>query len=110
MKKQTKEYIADVRNYLTKLHGEVKAEWEAPLELLADNMELYKECQKSIKQNGIFDPTTGKKNPLLSTMKDLQATILKQMQHFGLSPYANAKIKLTESDETEDFIENLTSV
>lgn len=49
MKKQTKEYIADVRNYLTKLHGEVKAEWEAPLELLADNMELYKECQKSIK-------------------------------------------------------------
>nr|DAJ30608.1 MAG TPA: hypothetical protein [Caudoviricetes sp.] len=49
MKKQTKEYITDVRNYLTKLHGEVKAEWEAPLELLADNMELYKECQKSIK-------------------------------------------------------------
>jgi hypothetical protein len=41
-------------------------------------------------------------------MKDLQATILKQMQHFGLSPYANAKIKLTESDETEDFIEELT--
>nr|DAQ27514.1 MAG TPA: terminase small subunit [Caudoviricetes sp.]DAU06753.1 MAG TPA: terminase small subunit [Caudoviricetes sp.] len=108
MNKKTKEYILDVRNYLTKLHGEVKAEWEAPLELLADNMELYKQCQESIKQNGIFDPTTGKKNPLLSTMKDLQATILKQMQHFGLSPYANAKIKLTESDETEDFIEELT--
>jgi hypothetical protein len=49
MNKKTKEYILDVRNYLTKLHGEVKAEWEAPLELLADNMELYKQCQESIK-------------------------------------------------------------
>ena len=40
-------------------------------------------------------------------MKDLQATILKQIQHLGLSPYSSAKINDKTEDDTDDFLENL---
>lgn len=97
-----------VREYLTSKYGEVKPEWEIIITLLADNIELYKECKASIKEHGIFDETTAKKNPLLTTMKDLQATIMKQIQHLGLSPYAASKIKDAIDDDTDDYIESLT--
>lgn len=107
--KPTQDFITSVTDYLTSKYGKVNTEWEGILILLADNMDLYKECKKSVKENGIYDVSTGKKNPLLTTMKDLQATILKQIQHLGLSPYSAAKIKLDDSDDTEDFIDNLVN-
>lgn len=100
--------VEAVREYLTSKYGEVKPEWEIIISLLADNIELYKECRESIKENGIYDIETGKKNPLLTTVKDLQATIMKQIQHLGLSPYAVSKIKDAIDDDTEDYIESLT--
>ena len=42
-------------------------------------------------------------------MKDLQATIIKQIQHLGLSPYAISKIKTDSPDDTDDFIDTLTN-
>ena len=87
----------------------MKPEWASIMYLLGDNLDLYKECRDSIKQNGIFDVNTYKKNPLLSTCKDLQATIMKQIQHLGLSPYAASKIKDAVEDDTEDYIESLTN-
>lgn len=106
--KTTKDYLEKVESYLSKKYGIVNPEWEGTLFLLADNLELYNECRKLIKQYGIYDPTTGKKNPLLGTTKDLQATILKQIQHLGLSPYAASKINAEVEDDSEDFIEGLT--
>lgn len=107
--KATKTYINNVEAYLSKKYGEVPPEWDAILMLLADNLELYNECKSSVKENGIFNNNTGRKNPLLTTMKDLQATIIKQIQHLGLSPYAVSKIKDDKEDDTEDFIEALTN-
>ena len=98
-----------VEVYLKTRFGDVNKEWEASLVLMADNFELYEACRKSVNENGIYDSVTGRKNPLLSTMKDLQATILKQIQHFGLSPYSAAKIKQADEDDTEDFIDSLTN-
>lgn len=106
---KTETYIDTVKEYLTDTFGTVKPEWEAVIEMLAYNLDLLKECRKSIKDNGIYDRTTGKKNPLLTTIKDLQATILKQVQHLGLSPYAVGKIKQEAEDDTEDYIESLTN-
>ena len=105
----TKKYLKAVAEYLTNKYGELPAQWEQLIYLLGDNIDLYNQCKESVEQNGIFDPTTGKKNPLLSTMKDLQATIIKQVQHFGLSPYAVSKIKIGEEDSTDDLIEALTN-
>ena len=109
MNRTTKDNIKKIIDYLTLQYGEVRPEWEVSLQLLADNLELYAECRKSIKENGIFDNNTYKKNPLLTTCKDLQATIMKQIQHFGLSPYAISKIKMEKEDDTDEFIEGLVN-
>lgn len=106
--KFTKDYMCNVETYLTSKYGSVKTEWESILFLLAENLDLYIECKKSIKQNGIYDRTTGKKNPLLATTKDLQATIMKQVQHLGISPYSASKIKQDVEEDDEDFIKALT--
>ena len=107
--KQTKEYLSSVESFLISKYGSISDDWSALLYLLADNLDLYNECKKSVKTNGIYDITTGKKNPLLTTMKDLQATILKQIQHLGLSPYAISKIKMETEDDTSDFKDDLTT-
>lgn len=107
--KQTQDLITAANDSLTQKYGKVNAEWEAVIMLLADNLDLYKMCKKSVKENGIYNAENGKKNPLLATMKDLQATIMKQVQHLGLSPYAVSKIKIDEEDDTEDYIESLVS-
>lgn len=109
-KKEITKYIEDVRKYLSEKYGEVSPQWEANLMMLADNLDLYRECLSSIRKNGIYDMQTGKKNSLLITVKDLQSSITKQIQHLGLSPYAASKIKLGEDDDDEDeFIESLTN-
>lgn len=105
--KCTKNVIDDVRAYLIKRFGEVQPEWELDLALLYDNIELYKECTKNIKNYGIYDERTGRKNPLLSTVKDLQATITKQIQHFGLSPYASCKINTLQDTDDSDLLKHI---
>lgn len=97
-----------INDYLKAQYGEVKPEWQPLIVLLGDNIDLYKRCQESIDEFGIYDPETGKKNPLLTTVKDLQATIMKQIQHLGLSPWAASKIKQEAEDDTDDFITALT--
>ena len=106
-KKNTKNYIEAVREYIQQKYGEVKPEWEAIIILLADNLELYNKCIEKINEDGLMLTAT-LKHPLLSTAKDLQATILKQVQHLGLSPYAVSKIRVGEEDDTDDFIAQLT--
>lgn len=105
--KITKEYLLGIENYLINKYGKVNDEWNTLLMLLADNIDIYIQCKNSIRSNGIFDASTYKKNPLLSTLKDLQATILKQVQHLGISPYAASKIKQENEDDSEDFISSL---
>ncbi len=108
-KKPTRVYIDNVINYIISKYGSVPPEWWCIIQLLADNLELYNCCKKSIQDVGIYDKETGRKNPLLSTIKDLQSTIMKQIQHLGLSPYAVSKIHDSVEDDTDDFIESLTN-
>lgn len=96
----TQRYIKKIEKFLRQKYGVVKSEWEAMIVMFADNLELYQEIRDSIKENGIYDSTRGVKNPLLSTLKDLQATMTKQIQHLGLSPYAVGRLIIT--DEPED--------
>lgn len=109
MKQDTRNTIKTIKDYLTDKYGSVKPEWELLLSMLADNIELYKDCKVSLKNNGLYDANTGKKNPLIASIKDIQAQIMKQIQHLGLSPYASSKIKQDIEDDSEDFIEGLTN-
>lgn len=108
MKQGTKKSIDTIKKYLENKYGLVNPEWETIINMLGDNIDLYKDCKESVRINGIYDPSTGKKNPLLATIKDLQATIMKQIQHLGLSPYAQSKIKIDAESDEEDFINSLT--
>lgn len=105
--KETQSYMEEIETYLTSKYGSVKDSWNLTLKLLADNIEYYKKCKESVEENGIYNKVSGRKNPLLSTMKDYQATITKQIQHLGISPYAESKIKDGgEEDDIPDFLKD----
>lgn len=106
---QTKELMQKVIQYLKAKYGTVNGEWNIILTLLGDNIQLYLACKEKLAKTGIYDETTGRKNPLLSTMKDLQTTIIKQVQHLGLSPYAISRLGKDDDDNADDFVEMLTS-
>lgn len=110
MKKNTPiaTYMKAVKAYLTTEYGCVKGEWQITLMALEDALNRYVQVKQAIEQYGIYDSQTGLKNPLLSTEKDLLATILKLSQKLGISPWDASKIKTPETDDTDDFINNLT--
>lgn len=103
----TAKYIKTIDAYLIGKYGSTKPEWEAIIVILADNLELYKKIKKSIEENGVFDDDRYIKNPLLSTLKDIQASIMKQIQHLGLSPYALGKLSMEKEDDEDDFLARL---
>lgn len=106
--KEVQKSMRSTEKYLINKYGNISEEWNTTLILMADNLDLYCQCKESIKENGIFDKSTYKKNPLLSTCKDLQATIIKQIQHLGLTPYASSKIgSLNQEGQDSDLLKNL---
>lgn len=107
--KQTQKTMKQITNFLIGKYGEIQPQWEMTLIMIADNLDLLKECQESIKLNGIYSAVRGVKNPLISTIKDINATLLKLNQQLGLTPWADSKIKGTNEETTDDFIEALTN-
>lgn len=106
--KETENYIEKIKHYLIEKYSEIKPEWELLLSLLEDTYDEYLDMKALLEETGMFNKTTGKKNPLISSIKDARATINKMVQHFGISPYSDSKIKkLNEEENTEDFIESL---
>lgn len=107
--KETENYIEKINNYLIEKYSEIKPEWELLLSLLEDTYDEYLDMKALLEETGMFNPKTYKKNPLIASIKDARATINKMVQHFGISPYSDSKIKkLNEDDSTEDFIDSLT--
>lgn len=100
-------YIEACRAYLIAKYGSIQPQWEITLMMLQDNMQMYEEVKKSIKANGIWNDSRQVKNPLLSTMKDLQASIMKLTQKLGVTPYDDAKIHTASIDDTDEFLEDL---
>ena len=103
-----KRYMKEVREYLTQKYGEIPLAFESSLFMLQENLEDYILYKEQIAKTYIID-ADGKKNPLISSVKDLEACIMKLWQHLGLTVYSQSKIKNTEEDTTNDFIEDLVS-
>ena len=109
-KKDIKKYMSSVRNYLEEKYGSMRPEWESTLFILQDSLLRYSQIKKEIEANGLYDATTRRKNPLLSTEKDCIATILKLTQKLGVSPWDFTKLDNGESDneDEDDFLSSLT--
>lgn len=106
----TLKYLQAVRKYLKEKYGKVAAEWEQPLELLADNLELYQQCKDSIKNDGLLLMAKNgsyTKNPLIKVQLDAQIQITKFLTEFGLTPRAQAKINLIGDEENDELKELL---
>lgn len=108
--KEIKNYMSSVRNYLEEKYGGLKEEWESTLFILQDTLIRYSQIKKEIDKNGLYDVTTGRKNPLLSTEKDCIATILKLTQKLGVSPWDFTKLDNgdNDNDDEDDFLSSLT--
>lgn len=104
---ETVEYIKTVKNSIKQKYGSYDPTYDLVLSQLGDTYEMYCKCCQNIEEHGIYNEKTGLKNPILSTLKDTSATILKITQRLGLDVWSNSKIKVAEADDTEDFIENL---
>jgi phage terminase small subunit len=105
---KVQKYMNYVCEFLTKKYGKVTTAWEFQISLMADQLEMYYEISKVIKETGLYNAQNMVKNPLISSLKDCTATLVKQAQQFGLSPWAESKMKDTEKDDSENFIDNLT--
>ena len=102
------EIMASIEAYLTEKYGKIEPQWELTLFLLRDNISQYIEYQKVIKETGIFDKDSYKKNPLISSLKDLSASILKYVQQLGLSPYSETKIgNLQDTESDNDMLKKI---
>ena len=106
----TQKYLNAVRRYLKEKFKKVNPEWEQPLEILADNLELYKLCKESIKNDGLLLVAKNgayTKNPLIKVQLDAQVQITKFLSEFGLTPKAQSKIVLNNDDEDDELRELL---
>jgi P27 family predicted phage terminase small subunit len=100
----TQKYLNSVRRYLKEKFGKVNPEWEQPLEILGDNLELYQDCKQSIKNDGLLLMAKNgayTKNPLIKVMMDAQIQITKLISEFGLSPKSASKINIINDDDDD---------
>ena len=107
---QTAKYITNVRKFLKGKYGKVAPEWEQPIELLADNLEIYQQCKESIKNDGLMVVAKNgawTKNPCIKIQLDAQIQITKFLSEFGLTPRAQSKINLNNEDEDDELKELL---
>lgn len=100
----TNKYLTNVRKFLKEKYGKVNAEWEQPLEILGDNLDIYQMCRESIKKDGLMLVAKNgayTKNPLIKVQLDAQVQITKFLSEFGLTPKAQAKINLQSEDDDD---------
>lgn len=102
-------YMQGINDYLVSKYGQVKPEWGATLMLLKDSLIRYNQIKEILETEGLFDSNTYKKNPLITSEKDLIATINKITQKLGITPYDAAKIKMEDTEDDAEFIESLTN-
>jgi len=103
-----KDYRKYIETYLINKYGKIEDEWQLMIDLLMDNLRQYKEVKEAVETYGLFDPSTFRKNGLISTLKDLQATIIKQCQCLGLSPYHRSKMKNLDNPASDVLTSLLT--
>ena len=82
-----------IEKYLTDKYGEVQPQWQFTINTIVENLQMIEDCRTEIKRVGLYNDRTGRKNPLIATIKDCQAVLLKCYQQLGLTPWSESKIK-----------------
>ena len=82
-----------IEEYLSEKYGEVQPQWQFTINTICENLQMIEACRNEIKRVGLYNDRTGRKNPLIATIKDCQAVLLKCFQQLGLTPWSESKIK-----------------
>lgn len=102
-KKKTKKYMKEVRKYLKEKYGKIESSWEGNLNLLETNYNTILNYQFYINRDGLMVYNKYNKldvNPAVKGLNDAQVQFQKLSSLFGLSPYAKAKIKNEDKENT----------
>lgn len=99
-----------IENYLTEKYGEIQPQWQFTINTIIENLQMIDDCRKEIDRVGLYNDRTGRKNPLIATIKDCQATNLKCFQQLGLTPWSESKIKSDDSNGDAELLNNIMGI
>lgn len=110
---RTQKYMESVYNYIKETQGGVvPQEYQASLQILAVNYELYMELIDDIRERGIVirGEFGDYENKSFASAKQCERMICAVCKDFGLNTFSRSKIKLQEAGiSIEDVIGELTS-
>ena len=116
-KKLYKEYSTEVQNYMWAVHSYLQKkfngindEWVMSLMMLADNLEMFIQCRKQIKETGLLITNRFgvlEKNSLIKVQNDAQIQIVKLLNEFALTPKSAEKIKEVEEEDNSPLAQFL---
>ena len=109
--KETQSFMAAVEKHLIDKVGGIEPQWEGILNMLATQFDLFFECKKRIKEDGILVPDSKqiwKTHPLVKVQNDAQIQIVKLVTEFGLSPRSLKNIPLENNDDN-NFLAGLVN-
>lgn len=89
-RKKTRELI---EGFLKKRNGELLDEWAIPIGELVDCLELKSMCMSYIRDNGLIDKNTGKKNEFLSSVASMESNIYKLLVELGCGVKSSKRVK-----------------
>lgn len=112
-----KDYDEEVTKQINTIKRFLKAKFTnekvftIPLEILADNLQLAKDCKDAIGKDLLLQDRFGgeQKNPLLLTLRDAQVQAFKVLQEFGCTPKQLAKLVHNDEDENDELMNFLNS-
>lgn len=103
------DYIDAITAFLEKKYGTVNDEWQLSIALLQQNLELKKEIDAKIKEDGLMVVGVKglMKNPLIETSLRLQTNIMSIIKELGVTPKANGMLKSLDDNDTGEILANL---
>lgn len=108
-KYSTADYIDSIASFLEKKYGAVNDEWQLSLTLLQQNLDLKREIDEKIKEDGlmVIGVKGLMKNPLIETSLRLQTNIMSIIKELGVTPKANGMLKSLDDNDTGEILANL---
>lgn len=106
-KKKNNDARTVIETYLINKYGELQPQWAFTVNTIVENLQMIEDCRAEIKRVGLYNDRTGRKNPLIATIKDCQATNLKAFQQLGLTPWSESKIKGEDTNGDAELLQQI---
>ena len=107
---ETQQFMTSTEAFLKKKFGKIEKHWEAQLQLLATNYDIFIQAKNQVNKDGLMITNRFgglEKHPMLKQMTDSNIQCIKLINEFGLSPKALGKINEKDIDDSEDAIRDL---